>query len=387
MTSKSDVRKLVEAETERLGFTMKLAGGKWLITNPANGRTGEIPLQAMGRGLDNYRTKIRSLLHDHPTKPPMVAATDPDTEKADSMPRDTWWSVDTLVDAARANGIRPYVSGGILHTPGPVDAKPYAEMLQVREAEVIAHLTNTAASTTTRQGEPDMPTIGESAHVTRSKPRNVAADAEALWELLREAAREQGDKQLTNGGVVGVQWCGALADIIKATCPDWDAVHEKEVRQYLNRTEHTRCHRPRATPPVWWVALKWNNGDLTVTKVTPKPGPAPRRATSAPTPAPAAAAPASPSPALTALRAFETTLREAERRAATAERERDQALAELDDAYEQRDRALNERDKATAELKKATQESGPLRAQLEQAQAELAAINDLFTRLTGGGAS
>ncbi|WP_433355551.1 hypothetical protein ACQP25_17040 [Microtetraspora malaysiensis] len=372
MTSKSDVKKLVEAETERLGFDMKLANGRWEITNAKNGRTGSIPLQAMGRGLDNYKTEIRSLLRDHPAKPsPMVAATDHATEKDDSMPRDTWWSVEALLAAAYSNGLRPYVSGGILHTPGPVEAKPYAEMLHAREAEVVAHLTTTTEGDT-------VPTIGESAHVTRS-PRNVAADAEALWGLLREAAREQGDKPLTNGGVVGVQWCGAVADIIKEVGKDWDAMHEKEVRQYLNRTEHTRCHRPRSTPPVWWVALEWNNGGLTVTKVTPKPGPAPRRAAPAPTPALAAAA-APPSPALTALRAFETTLRGAERRAAAAERERDEALAELENAYNQRDEALDERDQARDELAKLR----PLQTQLEQAQAELAAINELFARLTGG---
>ncbi|GAA5046365.1 hypothetical protein HNP84_010295 [Thermocatellispora tengchongensis] len=376
MTSKSDVKKLVEAETERLGFTMKLANGKWLITNPANGRTGEIPLQAMGRGLDNYKTKIRSLLQDHPTKPSMVAATDLATEKADTMPR-TWWSVEALLAAAYANGLRPYVSGGILHTPGPVEAKPFADMLHAREPEVIAHLTKNTAATT--EGDTAVPTIGESAHVIRSKSRDVAADAEALWGLLRDAAREQGDKPLTNGGVVGVQWCGALADIIKAACSDWDALHEKDVRQYLNRTEHTRCHRPRATPPVWWIALEWNNGGLTVTKTTPKtaPKPDPRTVaaastakapakTPAPTPATTTAPPATAGPALRALIGFEQAIQRAEAERDQAVRDRDVARAALDEVRADRDKLLVELDEVKADR--------------DQAKAELAAINAVFAR-------
>ncbi|MFD8529447.1 hypothetical protein ACFV0L_18705 [Streptosporangium canum] len=363
MTSKSDVKKLVETETERLGFTMQLANGRWLITNPENGRTGEIPLQAMGRGLDNYKTKIRSLLHDHPTKPsPMVAATDLATEKANPMPRDTWWTVETLLEGARANGIKPYASGGILHTPGPIEAQSYADMLHAREAEVIAHLTRTTATT---KGEPAVPTIGESAHVIR-KPRDVAADAEALWGLLREEARKQGDKPLTNGNVPGVQWCGALSDIIKTACPDWDTLHEKDVRQYLNRTEHTRCHRPRVTPPVWWIALKWNNGDLTVTRTAPKPEPQPSAATA---PASAAAPPAAAGPALQALISFEKAIQKAEQRTATAERERDEARRE-------RDKFRQDREDARAEVDE-------LRVELDQVRGELNAINAVFARING----
>lgn len=112
----------------------------------------------------------------------MVAA----TEKADTtMPRDTYWNVEMLVAAARANGIRPYVSGGILYTPGPIEAQAYTEMLRSRETEVIAHLAGPSPEGDT------MPKIAGTAHVTRSKPRDIAADAEALWGLLRESAREQ----------------------------------------------------------------------------------------------------------------------------------------------------------------------------------------------------
>ncbi|MFG3438362.1 hypothetical protein ACGF0J_14055 [Nonomuraea sp. NPDC047897] len=379
MTSKSDVKKLVKAESERLGFTMRQANGRWEITNPKNGRTSYIPLQAMGRGLDNYRTEIRSLLHDHPTKPsPMVAATDPATEKADTVPRDTWWSVEALLAAAYANGLKPYVSGGILHTPGPVEAKPYADMLHAREAEVIAQLTNTntATATATTEGDTDVPSIGESAHVTRTKPRDIAADAEALWGLLREAAREQGDVPLTNGNVPGVQWKGALADIIKAVGQGWDSLHEKEVRQYLNRTEHTRCHRPRATPPVWWVALEWNNGGLTITKTTPKPDPrtvAPA-ATKPKTPAPAVAtaSPATAGPALRALIGFEQAIQR-------TEAERDQAIRERDDARAELETVRAERDDLHVKL-------GVAETERDQARAELAAINAVFARYSGGAA-
>ncbi|MEU7891724.1 hypothetical protein AB0B45_02540 [Nonomuraea sp. NPDC049152] len=368
MSSKSDVKKLVEAETERLGFTMKLANGRWEITNPANGRTGSIPLQAMGRGLDNYKAEIRRLLHDHPTKPaPMVAATDHATEKADSM-RDTWWSVESLLAGAFANGLKPYVSGGILHTPGPVEAQPYADLLHAREAEVIAHLTNTTTATT--EGD-TVPTIGETAHVPKSKPRDIAADAEALWGLLRDAARDQGDVPLTNGGTKGVQWVGALADIIKAVGHGWDSVHEKEVRQYLNRTEHTRCHRPRATPPVWWVALEWNNGGLTVTKTTPNPDPRTVAAAKAKTttPAPGASA-ATGGPALQALIAFEQTVRQ-------VEAERDKAVRERNEAVRAMEKIRAERDDLWVELDE-------VRAERDQAQTELATINALFSRLTSG---
>ncbi|NRQ31315.1 DUF4200 domain-containing protein [Nonomuraea sp. NN258] len=377
MTNKSDVKKLVEAETERLGFTMQLANGKFLITNPANGRTGEIPLQAMGRGLDNYKTKIRSLLNDHPTKPsPMVAATDPSPEKADTMPRDTWWSVDELVGAALANGIKPYVSGGLLHTPGPVESKSYADMLHAREAEVIAYLTkntNTAAT----EGDTTVPKIGDTATITRSKPRDIFADAEALWGLLRDAARDQGDKPLTNGGVVGVQWQGALSQIIKGACPDWDTSYQQEVRQYLNRTEHTRCHRPRANPPVWWIALEWNDGGLTITKMpTPDPravaaaaaGKTPAKKTPAPAPAPAMP-PATAGPALRALIGFEQAIQR-------TEAERDQAIRE-------RDEARAERDEARAAHAGLLGELDEMKADRDRAKTELDAINAVFARYGG----
>lgn len=364
MSSKSDVRKLVKAEAKRLGFTIKLANGRWEITNPNNGRTGFIPLQAIGRGLDNYRAEIRALAQDHPavSLSPMVAATDPDPVKDDAtMPRDTYWSIDMLVEAARANGIRPYVSGGILHTPGPVEARPYVEMLQSRETEVIAHLTG---NTTSPEGD-DVPKIGETARVTRTQPRDIAADAEALWGLLRDAAREQGDKPLTNGGVAGVQWVGAVADVIKTVGSDWDAIHERDVRQYLNRTEHTRCHRPRANPPVWWIADTWNDGGLTVTKVTPKPAPKPANVEAAPEQDMPAGG-----PALTALIQIEQSMREAEQRAAAAELDRDEARRE-------RDRYRKERDDLLVELDE-------MRAERDQARAELEAINAMFARLGGG---
>ncbi|MEV0821917.1 coiled-coil domain-containing protein [Nonomuraea rubra] len=380
MTNKSDVKKLVETETERLGFTMQLANGKFLITNPENGRTGEIPLQAMGRGLDNYKTKIRSLLNDHPTKPsPMVAATDPAPEKADTMPRDTWWSVDELVGAALANGIKPYVSGGLLHTPGPVESKSYADMLHARETEVIAYLTKNTTTATT-EGDTDVPKIGDTATVVRSKPRDIFADAEALWGLLRDAARDQGDKPLTNGNVPGVQWVGALADIIKAACPDWDSEHEKDVRQYLNRTEHTRCHRPRANPPVWWIALEWNDGGLTITKTTPKPDPRTVAAAAAkastkktPTPVPAqadTAPPATAGPALRALLGFEQAIQR-------TEAERDQAIRERDDARTALEEMRADRDNLLVELDE-------MKAERDQAKTELDAINAVFARYNGG---
>ncbi|GAA4946242.1 hypothetical protein HD597_006784 [Nonomuraea thailandensis] len=384
MTNKSDVKKLVEAETERLGFTMQLANGKFLITNPENGRTGEIPLQAMGRGLDNYKTKIRSLLNDHPTKPsPMVAATDPATQKADTMPRDTWWSVDELVGAALANGIKPYVSGGLLHTPGPVESKSYADMLHAREAEVIAYLTKNTTTATT-EGDTTVPKIGDTATVVRTKPRDIFADAEALWGLLRDAAREQGDERLTNGGVVGVQWQGALSQIIKTACPDWDTMHEQEVRQYLNRTEHTRCHRPRANPPVWWIALDWNDGGLTITKTTPKPDPrtvaaaagvkTPERKTSGKTAALAPAVgitpPATAGPALRALLGFEQAIQR-------TEAERDQAIRERDEARTQRDEARAAHADLLVELDE-------MKADRDQVKTELDAINAVFARYNGG---
>ncbi|MFI6497148.1 hypothetical protein [Nonomuraea typhae] len=380
MTNKSDVKKLVEAETERLGFTMQLANGKFLITNPNNGRTGEIPMQAMGRGLDNYKTKIRSLLNDHPTKPsPMVAATDPATEKADTMPRDTWWSVDELVGAALANGIKPYVSGGLLHTPGPVESKSYADMLHAREIDVIAYLTKNTTATTT-EGDTDVPRIGDTATVVNWKPRDIVADAEALWGLLRDAARDQGDKPLTNGGVVGVQWQGALSQIIKAACSDWDTVHEQDVRQYLNRTEHTRCHRPRANPPVWWIALEWNDGGLTITKTTPKPNPqtvaaaaatkAPERKPATPAPLAESAPPATAGPALRALIGFEQAIQRAEAKRDEAIHERDVARSALAEIRADRDNLLVQLDEVKAEC--------------EQVKTELDAINTVFARYGGG---
>ncbi|MEU1880868.1 hypothetical protein ABZ470_26475 [Streptosporangium sp. NPDC020072] len=374
MTSKSDVKKLVETETDRLGFTMTLGNGRWVITNPQNGRSAEIPLQAIGHGLDNYKTKIRSLLQNHPTKPsPMAVA----TEKADSMPRDTWWSVEALLAAAYSHGLRPYVSGGLLHTPGPIDAQPFAEMLHTRKDEVIAQLTkNTNAAT---EGI-TVPTTRETAHVT--KPRDITADAEALWGLLRDAAREQGDKPLTNGGVVGVQWQGALAQIIKTACPDWDTVHEQDVRQYLNRTEHTRCHRPRATPPVWWVALEWNDGGLTVTKTTPKPVSQPlvvapvEKSAARTTPAPASSAemspPATAGPALRALLGFEQAIRR-------TEAERDQALTDRDLARTALEKVRADRDNLLVEL-------GEVKADRDKAKAELEAINAVFARYNGDAA-
>ncbi|GAA4599942.1 hypothetical protein GCM10023194_80980 [Planotetraspora phitsanulokensis] len=359
MSRTTDVQKLVRSEAARLNLRVEKDGDKWKVTNPATDLHVDIPLKAIGDGLHNYRNMIRDLAT--PAPEPMVAATT--TKKAPEMP-DTRWDVATLVARARENGVRPYVSGGILHTPGPDAARSYVDMLHRRDAEVIAYL----LPDSTPSGETTVPTIADTARIVRPKPRDIAGDAEALHGLLREQAREQGDVQLSNGGVWGVRWVGSLSDFIASNRElfDWDELHEKDVRQYLNRTEHTRCHRSKARPPVWWLANEWNNGGLTVTKLpaaaaAPKPTPKPAPKPTAPSPDPTP--PATGGPALTALLAVERQMQ-------TLQRERDEARADAEKWRRERDDLLEVVDEVTA--------------QRDQAVAELASINAVFARLPGG---
>ncbi len=380
MSRATDIKKMLDTEAARLKLNVAKDGDSWKVTNPANDRDIDIPLRAIGRGIRNYRTAVRGLAA---TANPMVAATNTTATATQDelMPRDrdTWWNVENLVAAARAHGLRPYVSGGILHTPGPVDAKSYADMLHAREAEVIDYLT---PAQPTAEGDHSVPKLGETARIVRPA-RDIAGDSKALWEILRELAAVQGEKPLSNGGTPGVMWTGALIDVIREACPDWDALHVTDVRQYLNRTEHTRCHRPKLKPPVWWVAKTWNDGGLTVTRVddgqplegaepAPKPKPKPTSPKqAAPKPAAPAATPAveTGGGALATLRAIEVRITQAEQAAAAARMELSEVKADREKMRKQRDDAWEELDE--------------LRAERDQAVAELTAINKLFGQLGG----
>ncbi|MER6171327.1 hypothetical protein [Streptosporangium sp. NPDC001681] len=349
MSRATDVKDLLDKEAEEHDLLVESHGRKWKVTNLATGLVKFLPKNGAGRSLDNFRTQLRSL---RPAPSLMLAA----TERTDSMPRDTWWKVEDLLAAAHMQGLRPYVSGGILHVHGDLDAQPVAEMLHAREAEVIAHLTRSHTNPTNpSEGNQAVPKIVETARIDRTGPvRNIAGDAEALWELLRDEARKQGDRHGTNAGVPGVLWTGALIHIVQEIGKDWDDAHVQEVRQYLNRTEHTHCQRPKAKPPVWWLANAWNDGGLTVTR-SAKKGDLERVEPQQPEPEPEPAA--APGSALAALRALDQRITAAEQRAVDAEKALDQArgersdlLTELDEVRAELGQAVADRDKAQAEL-------------------------------------
>ncbi|WP_440100055.1 hypothetical protein [Streptosporangium sp. H16] len=349
MSRATDVKDLLDEEAREQDLLVESHGQKWKVTNLNSGLVKFLPKNGAGRSLKNFRTQLHSL---RPPPSPMLAA----TEGTDFMPRDTWWKVEDLIAAARMQGLRPYVSGGILCVPGDLDAQPIAEMLRDREAEVVAYLA--PAHARPNQSESDhMPKIADTARIDRTGPaRNIAGDAEALWSLLREEARKQGDKPGTNAGVPGVLWAGALIRIVQEIGEGWDAIHVQEVRQYLNRTEHTHCQRPKAKPPIWWIADTWSDGGLTVTRI-PEAGDLERAEPQQPKPAAEPEPAAAPGGALAALRALDLRITTAEQRAADAEKalnkergEKSDLLTELDEVRAERDQAVRERDKAVAEL-------------------------------------
>lgn len=297
MSRRSDAEKMVRQEARRHGFLVEKAGQEWRVTNPATGAHHGVPERLAGRDLLNERGKVRRLAERTPMQ--AAVAADPGRER---RPGDNW-AIQELIAAAYRAGVIFDLVHGQLHINAHMDNRSWVDVLRRREAEVIAFLDALAREQYPDPGpEPDlvpetpqgadesMPKIGDVARIEGpSRKENLAVDAKALYDLLREQAAKQGDERGTNARAEGVLWTGTLTSVLRAVGYDWDAAYQEEVSRYLRDTQHIRCQR-RGNPSIWWIRDTWNDGSLTVTR-TPTPADVPQRTT-------AALAPASkPSPA------------------------------------------------------------------------------------------
>lgn len=256
--STKDVDVLIK-EARQAGLRVELHNGKWRVSSDRSDGQAFIPTRATGRGLANARSAIRRLAEP---PAPMAAAVNPKNLEEDAV----GWPIEQLLSLAEQQGVRVEVRGGLLHVSGPVEAEPFARLLRDREGDVLSHLNPSTES------EAPMPRVGDMARIEHPSPLvDVAADARNLWEIIRGLARTQGDQRAENAGTPGVYWRGALGRVMREAKPDWDDLYRKDVSLYLERSGHLKCQSRNANPPVWWVLPEWNDGDLKVTKTTPKP--------------------------------------------------------------------------------------------------------------------
>ncbi|MFI6909695.1 hypothetical protein ACIBKY_51130 [Nonomuraea sp. NPDC050394] len=269
------MEKMVREEAVRLNLRVERKSDAWVVTNPESGLCHRVRLKLAWQELLNQRSRIRALA----TRPPLAAAVE---QKPAPAPEASSWSVRDLVRMARAMGVHVYLAGGLLQVTGPLeDAGPMARMLHAREAEVIAFLTPPPPESETKtetvagpevapalqQGDDaSMPKVGDVARIEGGpRKEDLAADANALWSLLREEAKKQGDERGTNAREEGVLWTGALTSIVRQIRGMWDEVYEREVIGYLTRTNHIKCQK-RASPPIWWIRTAWDDGGLAVAR-------------------------------------------------------------------------------------------------------------------------
>lgn len=321
--STKDVDVLIR-DARKAGLHVELNNGKWHVTSDKSEAQAFIPSRATGRGLANARSAIRRLT-DAPA--PMVAAVNPHNSEEGAM----GWPIEDLLTHAVRQGVRVEVRGGLLHVSGPVDAEPFARLLRDREADVLDHLAPSTESCA------PMPRVGDVARIELPSPVvDVAADARAVWEIIRGLARTQGDKRAENAGRPGVYWRGALTRVMRETRPDWEDLHRKDVSLYLERSGHLKCQSRNANPPVWWVLPEWDNGGLTVTKATPKPAKPKTAGTNGVKPAAPGELPTMGDP-LAMLQAVAQRVTDAELRASDAEELLNEALAENEQLRIERD--------------------------------------------------
>jgi hypothetical protein len=316
-------------DARKAGLKVEMHGSKWRVTNEETGGQAFVPTRGAGRSLANIRSELRRLS----SPSPMVAAVNPSLEE-DAV----GWPIEQLLSMAEQQGVRVEVRGGLLHVSGPVDAEPFARLIRDRERDVLAHLNPSTES------EDSVPRIGDVARINHPAPiRDVAGHAFHLWDIMRDLAREQGGERGLNAGVDGLVWRGAMGRVMREAYPDWDDSYRREVSVYLERTGHMKCQSRNARPPVWWIRSEWCDGDLKVTKTTPKPPAKPKTvSTNGAKPAAAATLPDVGDP-LAMLTAVAKRVSDAEQRAADAE----ELLAE---ALEENERLRVERDQYKAQV-------------------------------------
>lgn len=338
--STKDVDVLIR-EARQAGLHVTLNNGKWHVTSDRSEAHAFIPTRATGRGLANARTAIRRLAGP---PAPMVAAVNPAPVEEEAVS----WPIEQLLTLAEQQGVKVEVRGGLLHVSGPVDAEPFARLLRDREADVLDHLHPSTGS------ETSVPRLGDVARIDLpASARDVASDARSVWLVIRGLAKTQGDEKGLNAGVPGVLWRGAMGRVMRETHPEWADDYRRDISTYLERTGHAKCQSRHANPPVWWIRSEWSDGDLKVTKTTPKTPAKPKTAEAngaKPTPLPDVGDP------LAMLTAVAKRVSDAEQRAADAE----ELLA---DALEENDR---------------------LRAERDQYKAQVEQINSAFQILRGG---
>ncbi|WP_336214462.1 hypothetical protein [Nonomuraea sp. LPB2021202275-12-8] len=344
MSSRSDIDKVIAA-AQQLELETLRCGSRIQITNPRTRKLHKVSIGTAGSSLDKALTTVRQLGRDTPPHP---------TEGTPDMSREAWWPPRELLMRARRAGVVVWVSGGVLQTSAGPEADYLVRRLRDRADEIIPLLTPALPpapqATPHKEDNTTMPTIGETATITRASekqrsttpptaPRwDVAEHARLVWEFARDEAKEQGNRPLTwhGDGRQGVLWEGSF----RSVCAELTRHQREDVSRYLAQTLNMRCDSQRAKPhPRWWVAPEWSSGDLTVTK----PAAAHRPLEAA---APQDVPKASPGNALEALTVWtESASRltkerddaleracKAEQRVATAEKERDEALAERDSA-------------------------------------------------------
>ncbi|MEO3856144.1 hypothetical protein [Acrocarpospora sp. B8E8] len=252
-------------QAKRDGLKAERVGYRWEVSNPAKpGAPLSIPASGVGHSLSAVRRELR-LLAEKPN--PMVAAvsglpTERDlTERALSD-----WDLGSLLIAAERQEISIRVRNGLLEVSGPPESEPLARLLRDRAGEVLAHLNPPNPPT---QEVDDVARVRDVAKISRPA-EDLARDAQALFEIVREKAAEQNDRYGNNAGIDGVLWDGALTKVMDEFA-SWDAEYRRQVAGYLERTRHTKCQRKDASPPVWWVANAWNDGGLKVTRMAVQP--------------------------------------------------------------------------------------------------------------------
>jgi hypothetical protein len=282
LSRRSDVEKMVRREAREHRFVVEKVGQEWKVTNPRTSLSQCVPERAAGRELANARSKIRQLS----TRTPMHAAVAADPLGEEGRTGGNW-EIQELVAAAYRSGVSFDVEHGRLRINAHIDNRSWVDVLRRREAEVMEFLLGDLArrrppdpepapvSETPQGADESMPKIGDVAHIDGgTRKEDLAGDARALYDVLRELAEKQGDEKGTNARIDGVLWTGTLASVLRTVGHGWAATYADGVSGYLRDTRHIKCQR-RSNPSIWWIRGTWDDDHLTVTRrLTPTDAPA-----------------------------------------------------------------------------------------------------------------
>ncbi|MFG2076939.1 hypothetical protein [Nonomuraea maritima] len=286
------MEKMIRSEARRHRFTVEKVGNEWKVTNPATGLSQSVPDRVNGDNLLNARSKVRQLA----TRAPMQAAVTADPPEQERQPGDNW-EIQELVAAAYRSGVTFDIDQDRLRINADMDNRSWVDVLRRREDEVMRFLLGAVArhgqhptpgpeggadpipETETPQGaDESMPKIGDVARIdVGARKEDLAKDAKALYDLLREAAAEQGDEQGTNARVDGVLWTGTLTSVLRLAGHGWDVAYQEEVSRFLRDTGRIRCQK-RGNPSIWWIREAWAGGTITAASrpaAAPVPPPVP----------------------------------------------------------------------------------------------------------------